>query len=217
MSKTTIGLATVCAILAILLAASVASNLIVQTDDGNRIEKLDDANHNLRNDNQELQYDNQKLQNNVDNLQSENRRLEDRVNGLQSENRNLQANVNSLQDKTQELQDIADLTKSKSVADKQTLSQQAGHSNVYTVSAQYAGYIYVHIDSSTTDKGVVQVSYTSNGGKSPHTIRYDQKSSGLALGSSVCFPVLPGTITVSVGNANAINGATQTVTIDYWY
>jgi hypothetical protein len=33
----------------------------------------------------------------------------------------------------------------------------------------------------------------------------------------VCFPVLPGTINVDVGNSNLMNGATHTVTIEYWY
>ena len=210
MGKITLGLATVYIILSILLVVSVTSNLIVQTGDNKKIEELADTNQNLQN-------DSQKLQNNVDSLLSDNKQLQDSVNSLQRENQNLQANINNLQNKNQELQDIADLTKNKNAADKQTLSQQAGRGNAYTVTAQYAGYIFVHIDSSTTDKGVVQVSYTSNGGKSPHTIKYDQKVSNLATGSSVCFPVLPGTITVSVGNTNVLNGATQTVTIDYWY
>jgi hypothetical protein len=81
--------------------------------------------------------------------------------------------------------------------DREVLNQKAGEYNYYMINAQYGGYIYVHIDSSTTDKGFAQVSYTSNGGKSPHTIKYDQKINNLASGSSVCFPVLPGTITVA--------------------
>ncbi|MCL1970132.1 MAG: cell division protein ZapB, partial [Candidatus Bathyarchaeota archaeon] len=146
------------------------------------------------------------------------------VNSLQNENQMLQGTVNSLQNENQmlqgtnqELRDITNLAKSQSIVTRYTINQQANRYSRWTVNASYAGYVFVSIDSSTTNLVYVRVSYTSNGGQSPHTIIYDQRSSSLSSGNSVCFPVLPGTVYVDVGNTNLVNGATHTVTIDYWY
>jgi hypothetical protein len=107
------------------------------------------------------------------------------------------------------------LAKVTTIADRQTINQQAGKSNYWTVNAQYAGYIFVYIDSSTTDQAFTRVSYTS--GTSTHKITYDQKENIRSSGGWACFPVLPGTVTVYIGNTNLINGATHTATIEYWY
>jgi TolA-binding protein len=143
-------------------------------------------------------------------LENENQRLQGDINNLQNENQRLQGTI-------KELQDITNLAKSRSIVEKYTINQQAGHYSRWTVDVQYAGYIFVRIDSSTTNLAFARVSYTSNGGQSPHTITYEHRSNNLSSGNYVCFPVLPGTVFVDVGNSNAINGATHTVTIEYWY
>ena len=183
------GLSIVCIVLAMLLVFSLLGSSPIPTVDNSRI--------------QELEKEKQGLQNNINNLQSENRRL--------------QNDINTLQDNIQEWRDVAELAKSQTVVTRYTLNQQAGSSNSWTVDTPYAGYIFVRIDSSTTNLAYARVSYTSDGGRSPHTISYDQRSSGLSSGSWTCFPVLPGSTNVYIGNTNLVNGATHTVTIEYWY
>jgi len=208
-NKTTV-LAIVCAVLAMLLVFSVIINPTVSIGDNNRIKELENTINNLQNENQNLQSTNNNLQNENQNLQSTN-------NNLQNENQNLQNTNNKLQNENQDLQAITSLAKVTTIADKASLNQQAGQYSSWTVNAQYAGYIFVRIDSSTTDQAFARVSYKSNGGTSPHTITYDQRENIRSSGGWACFPVLPGTATVQIGNTNLINGATHTVTIEYWY
>ena len=201
MDDKTAGLSIVSIILAVLLVISVANNF--SSSDGSS----------LLGDNskvQELQSEIYRLQGTINNLKSENQMLQGTVNSLQNENQMLQGT-------NQELRDITNLAKSQSIVTRYTINQQANRYSRWTVNASYAGYVFVSIDSSTTNLVYVRVSYTSNGGQSPHTIIYDQRSSSLSSGNSVCFPVLPGTVYVDVGNTNLVNGATHTVTIDYWY
>jgi len=227
-------LSIVCVILAMLLAFSLVSNTLLPTDDDS---KLKDDNKKLRDDNQRLQgtinnlqNDNKKLQDTINGLQGdshsqdtinglrdENQKLQDTINGLQSDNQRLQNSINSLQGSVQELRDITNLAKSTTIASRQIINQQAGSYTYYNVTAQYAGYIFVRIDSSTTNQNYARVSYTYNGGQSPHTITYNQRTDITSSGGWACFPVLPGSVTISVGNTNLVNGATMTVTIEYWY
>jgi len=192
-----------CAVLAVLLVFSLVGNTAVQINNDNEIK--------------ELQDDNQKLQDTINSLQNDNQKLQNTINSLQNDNQRLQNSINSLQGTVQELQDITKLGKSTTIADRQTINQQSGQYTSWTVNAQYAGYIFVRIDSTTTNQGFARVSYTSNGGQSPHTITYNQRVDISSSGGWACFPVLPGTATVSIGNTNLINGATMTVTIEYWY
>jgi hypothetical protein len=51
---------------------------------------------------------------------------------------------------------------------------------------------------------------------SAYGINYDQRVS-LSPGESAAFPVLPTYVEVRVGNTNWFSGATQTVSIEYYY
>jgi len=217
MDNKTTSLVIISVVLAVLLAISVAINL-----DNSLVSISSPLGDNGKN--QGLENENRRLQGTVSNLQSENQRLQGTVSSLQDENQRLQGTVSSLQDENQrlqgtaqELRDITNLAKSQSIVEKYNINQQANQYNRWTFNAQYAGYIFVRIDSSTTNLAYAKVSYTSNGGQSPHTIKYDQRSGSLSSGSWICFPVLPGTIYIDVGNTNLVNGATHTVTIEYWY
>ena len=203
MDNKTTSLVIISVVLAVLLAISVAINL-----DNSLVSISSPLGDNGKN--QGLENENRRLQGTVSNLQSENQRLQGTVSSLQDENQRLQGTA-------QELRDITNLAKSQSIVEKYNINQQANQYNRWTFNAQYAGYIFVRIDSSTTNLAYAKVSYTSNGGQSPHTIKYDQRSGSLSSGSWICFPVLPGTIYIDVGNTNLVNGATHTVTIEYWY
>ncbi|MDR0460902.1 MAG: hypothetical protein LBH62_05655 [Nitrososphaerota archaeon] len=245
MDNKTMGLSIICAVLAALLVVSLVIDTPLQTDD--KIKELQNDNKKLQNDNQKLQgtvnslqsdnqnlqntvnglkgdstidnlqKENQKLQNTINGLQDNNQKLQDTINNLQSDNQRLQNSINSLQGNIQELRDITNLAKTTTVANKQTLNQQANSYTYYNFTAQYAGFVFVRIDSSTTNLNFARVRYTSNGGGSPYTITYNQRVDISSSGGWACFHVLPGTVLVDIGNTNLINGATMTVTVDYWY
>lgn len=78
------------------------------------------------------------------------------------------------------------------------------------VYAPYAGYVIVRVESSTTENTYVRAIWSSCG------VNYDQSITVRARGVAV-FPVLPGSIEIRVGNTNWFSGATETVTIIYFY
>jgi hypothetical protein len=90
------------------------------------------------------------------------------------------------------------------------VSQPAGTYNFWTHSTTYAGYVRVSVESSTTDKTYIEVLWSSHG------VNYDYSLSVGVSGTGV-FPVLPSSVEVRVGNSNLLNGATETVSITYYY
>jgi hypothetical protein len=114
-------------------------------------------------------------------------------------------------------QDIIDISKCDHVANKEILYQRANDTTKFVVNCEYAGYIFVRIDSSTTRNNYAIVSYTSKAGDSAHIVTYDSNRVSLFQGDYACFPVLPGEVTIHVGNSEWYNDVTQTVTIEYWY
>jgi hypothetical protein len=113
-------------------------------------------------------------------------------------------------------QEIIDLSKCTKIADKEILYQRSGDSTKFVVNCDYAGYLFVRIDSSTSRNNYASVSYTSKAGGSPHIVTYE-KQVYLAQGDWFCFPVLPGGVTLHVGNTDYYSDVTQAVTIEYWY
>jgi hypothetical protein len=109
-----------------------------------------------------------------------------------------------------EVSDIANLAYSDIWVNNQTVSQPASYYSYWTVSTGYAGYVSVNVQSSTTTNTFVEVVWSAYG------ISYDNKITVGASGTAV-FPVLPASIQVRVGNTNLANGATETVTIIYYY
>jgi predicted PurR-regulated permease PerM len=108
--------------------------------------------------------------------------------------------------------DIVNLAKSTVWVNSQTISQSASSYTYWTpaFSANDAGYVSVNVQSSTTTNTYVEVIWSADGISYSNTITVG--TSGTAV-----FPVLPSTIEIEVGNTNLINGATETVTITYYY
>jgi Flp pilus assembly protein TadG len=127
----------------------------------------------------------------------------DEYNSLNSQNTNLQNQVNNLTS-------LLNLTKSDVWVTNQTFSQPAGTYTGWTHSATYAGYVKVNVESSTTDSTYIEVIWSAYG------VNYDYNLPVGSSGTGV-FPVLPSSVEVRVGNSNALNGATETVTITYYY
>jgi len=119
----------------------------------------------------------------------------------------------SLQNQANDLNRIINLEKSTVWVDDQTISQPASSYTYWksAFSASYAGYVSVYVQTSTTDKTYVRVIYSA------YSVNFDQQI-GVGTGGTVVFPLLPcSSIEIRVGNTNLINGATETVTITYYY
>lgn len=144
------------------------------------------------------------LQNQVSNLQSQLTQKNADINSLNSQ-------IASLNSQISDLQSIVNLQKSTVWVNDQTISQQASSYTVWTVSANYAGYVAVYVESSTVAGTHVRVIYSLNG------VSFNQEIV-VNAGDSANFPILPSSnIQVEVGNGNILNGATETVTITYYY
>jgi len=137
--------------------------------------------------------------------------LNSQITQLQSEISNLQSQLLDTQKQLSDANNINGLHMTEVWLKDKTVNQDRGAGMWYQYTADYAGYITVNIQSSTTSNQYVQVTWTSNG------IDYSNKITVGNLGTAV-FPVLPSNdVKVTIGNTNLLNGATATVTITYTY
>jgi len=109
-----------------------------------------------------------------------------------------------------ELTSIVRLEKSTVLVNNQTISQPAYSYTYFTFSVSYPGYISVEILTSTTSNTYVRAIWSSYG------VNYDQSITVGTSGTAV-FPVLPSNVEIRIGNSNLLSGATETVTITYYY
>ena len=161
-------------------------------------------------------------QNSYNNLQNQNKRLQTWLTENVSQNENLQnqnsqlqtwlnGNITSLQSQINNLTSIVNLVNSTVWLNDQTTSQPHGSTTAWLESANYAGYVSIFVLSSSTNSTYARVLYSVDG------VNYDNTLSVGASGIAY-FPVLPSSsITVEVGNNNAVLGATETITITYYY
>jgi hypothetical protein len=118
--------------------------------------------------------------------------------------------INSLQNQVNSLNAIVNLQEVTMWENETTISQDAGAASAAGYVADYAGYVLVNVKFSTTANTSVQVMYISHGVDYAYAI-------SVGSGGTAVFPVLPGTITVMVGNTNLLYSATEIVTILYYY
>ena len=137
--------------------------------------------------------------------------LNSQIISLNNQIANLKAQLNTSNGTIANLQEILSLNETTVEISDQTISQPAGYYTYWTFSIPYAGYIVVEVLSSTSTNTYAIVSWSSYG------VDY---SDSVTVGSSgtVNFPVLPSSnVVVGVGNSDLIIGATETVTILYYY
>jgi chaperonin cofactor prefoldin len=147
----------------------------------------------------------------IDTLNTQITNLQDQISDLNSQISSLNSQITNLQSQVNNLTDIVNLAKSTIWVDDQTISQPASSYTYWTVSASYAGYVSVWVQTSTTTNTYVRVIYSSHG------VNYDHQI-GVGTGGTAVFPLLPcSSIEIRVGNTNLISGATETVTITYHY
>jgi len=134
--------------------------------------------------------------------------------GYVSSHSHSNSDYDSLQNQVNDLTSNLRLEKSEVWVTSQTVSQTAGSYSSWTHSANYAGYVAVQVESSTTDKTYIRFLWNTPG------IDYD-KTILVGVSGSGAFPVLPySNLEVRVGNSNSLwfgVGATETVTITYYY
>jgi hypothetical protein len=137
--------------------------------------------------------------------------LQGQITNLQNQITLLNAQTTLLNAQISNLTNIVNLAKSTVWVNNQTITQPSYHYTSWTKSASYAGYVSVNVQSSTTSNTYVEVIWSAYSGG------YDNRTTVGASGTAV-FPVLPSsTIEIRVGNTNLLNGATETVTVTYYY
>ena len=122
----------------------------------------------------------------------------------------LNSQIQTLTTQKNQFQDIVNLAKSTIWIKSQTVSQRANSYIYWTFPANYAGYVSVTIESSTSPNTYVRIIYSSHG------VNYDNQIIVGTSGTAI-FPILPASIEIRIGNRNFLGGATETVTITYYY
>jgi hypothetical protein len=134
-------------------------------------------------------------------------------NSLSTQNTNLQNQNTNLQNQVNDLTSTLNLGKSTVWVNDETVSQGADTYTYWTFSANYAGYVGITLSSSTSSSTHANVVYSALGNR----VSFDHDTP-IGPGGTAYFPVLPSSnITCEVGNGNLIGGATETVTIIYYY
>ena len=110
---------------------------------------------------------------------------------------------------------ITNLAKSIVWEDNDSIQQPAGQYTNWTESVNYAGYVSVWVQSSNASTPVAHVAVTYS---TLYGVSFSQEIV-VSVGGKAVFPVLPSNITVFVGNGNLgfEGGASETVTITYFY
>jgi hypothetical protein len=110
------------------------------------------------------------------------------------------------------LNNITNLADSIVWENNDSIQQPAGQYTNWTESVNYAGYVSVWVQSSDVTSTHVAVSYSAYG------VSFNQEIV-VSVGGTAVFPILPSNITVFVGNGNLgfEGGASETVTITYFY
>lgn len=137
------------------------------------------------------------------------------LNNKDSQIANLQSQVEFDNSTIDRLTAIVNLSNSTVWVNNESINQPAGNiSNTYTswsYSVSYAGYVVVDVLSSSNSNTYVELEYSWNG------FNYDN-TTNVGSGGSAWLPVLPANnIAVRVINNNFFAGASETVTITYWY
>jgi len=125
---------------------------------------------------------------------------------------NLESEVQALQSEVQNLQNIVSLQDSDTLVQNQPVNEGPGGSYYFSFTANYAGYVVIDVTSSTTSNTWVQIEVNN-----PSTGTIESQQYTVGYSGTVYFPVLPGTVTIYIGNSNLVNGASQTVSITYIY
>lgn len=152
-------------------------------------------------------YQNELIQYN--NYVADHSHTDEDYNTISTQNTNLTNQVN-------DLNSILNLENSTVWINNQTISQPAGQYTNWTEPVNYAGYVSVEVQSSNvpiTSSTYVALTYSAYG------VSFAPNETAVNVGGVAVFPVLPSNVTVFVGNGNSgyQGGASETITITYFY
>jgi tRNA(His) 5'-end guanylyltransferase len=122
----------------------------------------------------------------------------------------LDAQINALNAQIDELNNYLALNASGVMLNNEAVSQAANNYTSFQFDLQYAGYVSVNVQSSTSSTTYVEVLYSAFG------INYDENKT-VGTSGTAAFPVLPATIEIRVGNTESSGTITGTVTAIYYY
>jgi uncharacterized protein YlxW (UPF0749 family) len=152
------------------------------------------------------------LQNQVNSANAQIASLQSQLGSGSSQVTSLQSQLNSANAQIASLQNLLNLNSSSVKASQVTINQSANQtSQVITFNATYAGYIVVS-GTSTTSNGYITVTDSF----SSYPTFNSGHDNNFGTGAVLTIPVLPGTVTVYFGNANAFTSATATITVTYY-
>jgi predicted PurR-regulated permease PerM len=135
--------------------------------------------------------------------------LQNKIAQKDAEITELNGQISSLQGQIKSIKNITNLQES-TVWMNETIIQSARALDFWKFTADYAGYVVVDVQFSTTTKTFVSVLYSSYG------VSYGERVT-VGVRGNVSFPILPGSVTVEVGNTNSVDGANTTLTVTYHY
>lgn len=111
------------------------------------------------------------------------------------------------------LNGLLNLADSATWINNETVSEPAAGQGIawhdWTFPASYAGYVTISVSSASPDSWA-HAEYSAYG------LNYNNETN-VGTNGTATFPILPSNVTVGVGNGNLGGGATQTVTITYYY
>lgn len=120
-------------------------------------------------------------------------------------------NISTQQAQIATYEKIIHLNQSSVKASALTVNQNAKQlSSVTSFYGDFAGFVVI-TGTSTTSNGYLIVTDSFQG------YPYNQMRYAFGNSGNIMLPVLPGNITVYFGNENAVNGATATLTVTYFY
>jgi hypothetical protein len=122
----------------------------------------------------------------------------------------LNSQILNLQNQTNVSTEMLNLAKNDVWVNNQTVSQSANSYTRWTFVADFAGYVAITVFKTTANNTYVQVIYSGYG------VDYDTQLTA-HTGLQVNFPVLPSPLEIRVGNTNAVDNASETVKITYWF
>jgi predicted PurR-regulated permease PerM len=199
-----IALGIICIILAVGLVGAIAVYTPMINDKNNTIDSL---NSEVTSRDSTIASLNSQIITKNNTISSLNSQIASENNTIASDN----LQISSLNSQVSDLTNMVNLADSTTWVNDQTVSQSVSSYTYWTVSASYAGYVSVDVLSSTTTKTYVEVIWYAYG------VSYDNTITVGVSGTAV-FPILPcSSIEIRVGNTNLSNGATETVTITYYY
>jgi predicted PurR-regulated permease PerM len=200
-----IALGIICIILAVGLVGAIAVYTPMINDKNNTIDSL---NSEVTSRDNTIASLNSQIITKNNTISSLNSQIASEDNTIASDN----LQISSLNSQVSSLTDTVNLANSMTWVNDQTVSQSVSSYTYWTVSASYAGYVSVDVLSSTTTKTYVEVIWYAYG------VSYDSGQISVGVSGTAVFPILPcSSIEIIVGNTNISNGATETVTITYYY